>query len=78
MELEDQKISQKKKQLNSFGRYSSMAIQMMVIIAGGSLGGLQLDKWTDTKFPYFTLSLSVISVALAVYFAIKDVIKLNK
>lgn len=55
-----------------------MAVQMMVIIVGGSLGGLQLDKWTGAKFPYFTLSLSVISVALAVYFAIKDVIKFNK
>ncbi len=55
-----------------------MAIQMMVIIAGGSLGGLQLDKWTGTKFPFFTLSLSVISVALAVYLAIKDVIRFNK
>jgi predicted membrane chloride channel (bestrophin family) len=55
-----------------------MAIQMMVIIAGGSLGGLQLDKWMENKFPYFTLSLSVVSVALAVYLAIKDVIRFNK
>ena len=78
MELENQKLSPKKNRLNNYGRYSSMAIQMMVIIAGGSLGGLQLDKWTGTKFPFFTLSLSVISVALAVYLAIKDVIRFNK
>lgn len=78
MELENQKTSQKKSRLNSYGRYSSMAFQMMAIIAGGSLGGLQLDKWIGNKFPFFTLSLSVISVALAVYFAIKDIININK
>lgn len=78
MELENQKLSPKKNRLNNYGHYSSMAIQMMVIIAGGSLGGLQLDKWMENKFPYFTLSLSVVSVALAVYLAIKDVIRFNK
>lgn len=78
MELEPQKLLNKKKQLNNYAKYSSLAIQMAAIITIGSLGGLKLDKWTNTNFPYFTLSLSVISVALAVYFAIKDVIKFNK
>jgi len=55
-----------------------MAFQMMIIIAAGSLGGLKLDQWIGTKFPFFTLSLSIISVALAIYFAIKDIIRFNK
>ncbi len=78
MESENPNLLKKKKQLNSYARYSSLAIQMAVIITVGSLGGLELDKWVDNKFPYFTLSLSIISVALAVYFAIKDVIRFNK
>jgi len=55
-----------------------MALQMIVIITLGSFGGLKLDKWIGLEFPVFTLSLSVISVALAVYVAIKDVIRFNK
>lgn len=55
-----------------------MAFQMMVIITAGSLGGLKLDQWLELEFPAFTLSLSVLSVALAVYFAIKDILKINK
>ncbi|NCO55892.1 MAG: AtpZ/AtpI family protein [Bacteroidetes bacterium] len=71
-------MSNKKKQLNNYAKYSSLAVQMAVIITAGSLGGLKLDQWMANKFPYFTLSLSIISVALAVYFAIKDIIKFNK
>ncbi|OFX28701.1 MAG: hypothetical protein A2X08_01565 [Bacteroidetes bacterium GWA2_32_17] len=78
MESENPKLSNKKKQFNNYAKYSSLAVQMAVIITAGSLGGLKLDQWMANKFPYFTLSLSIISVILAVYFAIKDIIKFNK
>jgi len=51
---------------------------MAIIICVGTFGGLYLDKWLMFKFPVFTLSLSIISVILAVYYAIKDLIKINK
>jgi len=78
MESENPKLSRKKKQLNNYAKYSSLAFQMMFIITLGSLGGLKLDQWLRFEFPFFTLSLSVISVGLAVYLAIKDIIKFNK
>jgi predicted MFS family arabinose efflux permease len=52
-----------------------MAIQMAAIIVGGVLGGIQLDKWLALKFPIFTLVLTLVSVFLAMYYFIKDVIK---
>jgi predicted MFS family arabinose efflux permease len=52
-----------------------MAVQMAAIIVGGVLGGIKLDKWLALKFPAFTLSLTLLSVFLAIYYFIKDVIK---
>ena len=78
MESENPNQSQKKKQLNNIARYSSMAFQMMIIIVVGTFGGLKLDRWLEIEFPVFTLILSLLSVALAIYLAIKDIININK
>jgi len=64
-----------KKQLNNYAKYSGMAVQMAAIIVGGVLGGIQLDKWLALKFPVFTLVLTLLSVFLAMYYFIKDIIK---
>lgn len=50
-------------------------MQMAIIIGGGMFGGYQLDKLTKWEFPLFTLLLSLSSVALAIYIAIKDFLK---
>lgn len=55
-----------------------MGIQMMAIIVIGSMGGLKLDQWLKLKFPIFTLILSLASVAIAIYLAIKDITRFNK
>lgn len=64
-----------KNQLSDYARYSSIAIQMLVIIAGGIFGGFKLDEYLDFKFPIFTVVFSFVSVALAIYISIKDFIK---
>jgi len=51
---------------------------MGAIIVLGTFGGKWLDTFVDIKFPVFTLTFSVLSVFLAVYYAIKDIIKFNK
>ncbi len=53
-------------------------MQMAVIIVGGTFGGKWLDSFINIKFPVFTLIFSILSVFLAVYYAIKDIIKINK
>lgn len=52
-----------------------MGIQMAVIIALGVWGGRSLDKYFLTKFPAFTLILSLLSVVGGIYWAVKDIIK---
>ncbi len=61
--------------LNSYAKYSSIAVQMLVIIGIGVGGGVLLDKWIGIKFPIFTILLSFFSVGTAIYISIKDFIK---
>jgi len=61
--------------LNDYARYSSIALQMLVIIVLGVVGGYLLDKWIGLKFPVFTVLFSIISVAAAIYVVIKDLLK---
>jgi len=64
-----------KNNMNSYAKYSSLAFQMVAIIMIGVFGGLKLDQFLNLKFPLFTLVLSLLSVILAIYYAIKDFIK---
>lgn len=65
----------KRPPLESYARYSSLAFQMFAIIGLGIYGGIKLDQWLKNRFPVFTLLLSVISVAAAIYTAVKDLLK---
>jgi F0F1-type ATP synthase assembly protein I len=62
------------KNLKDYARYSGLAIQMLVIILAGVWGGLKLDAWLKLK-PLFTIALTIISVVMAIYFAIKDLLR---
>ena len=64
-----------KSSLPEYARYSSLGLQMLVIIAGGIFGGYMLDKYLNFKFPLFTVMFSFLSVAFAIYYAIKDFIR---
>jgi F0F1-type ATP synthase assembly protein I len=66
-----------KNPLFNYARYSSIAIQMAVIIAVGVFGGFKLDGLLNTS-PLFTITLSMAGVAIAIYISIKDVIKPKK
>lgn len=73
---QQKKPSLPKKQLNSYAKYSIMGFQMGAIIFLGMFGGIKLDELLGLKkFPVFTLVLSLLSVFLAIYFAIKDFLK---
>lgn len=50
---------------------------MMAIIFIGVFGGIKLDNWLNLKFPIFTVTFSFISVGLAIYIAIKDLLKMK-
>ncbi|MBK9291441.1 MAG: AtpZ/AtpI family protein [Bacteroidetes bacterium] len=66
-------------QLKTYARYSAMAFQMLFIILAGVAGGWWADSATGWQFPLFTVVLSGLSVALAIYYATKDLLnKKNK
>lgn len=80
--MEDQQLQKKKnpeklpdKGLNSFGKYSGMAFQMIAIILVTTWGGIELDKHTKSDFPLFTIILSLLGVFAAIYTAVKDFLK---
>ena len=60
---------------NSYMRYASMGTQMLVIIGLGVFGGYYIDKYFAFKIPVFTLCLSLLSVAAAIYLSVKDFLK---
>ena len=68
-------IRPKKNQLDNYAKYSSIALQMLVVILVGVYGGYKLDGLININFPVFTIILSLISVSLAIYVAIRDFIK---
>ena len=76
MEKEPNKSqSQPKERLKFYFKYSGMAFQMIAIILLGVFGGKKLDEYMELKFPVFTLVLTLVSVFLAIYFVIKDLMK---
>ena len=66
---------EKRPPLESYARYSSLAFQMFAIIGLGIFGGVKLDQWLKVGFPVFTVLLSIISVAAAIYTAVKDLLR---
>jgi hypothetical protein len=52
-----------------------MAFQMFAIIGIGVFGGVKLDQWLKIGFPVFTVILSILSVAAAIYSVVKDLLK---
>lgn len=74
----NQLTGKKKKLLDNYARYSSIAFQMLIIILIGVFGGYKLDQWLQLKFPVFTVILSIIAVILSIYTVTKDLLKQGK
>jgi hypothetical protein len=66
---------EKKPPVNQFLKYSNQAIQMILVIVAGSLGGKYADAHFENAFPIFTLLGVIVSVFAALYLAVKDFLK---
>ncbi len=73
--LDQKNLNQKKQKFTDYARYTSIASQMIITMLAGVFGGMWLDKQLHWKFPVFTLVLTIVSVILSIYFAIKDFIQ---
>jgi len=68
------KDNNKKQDLSDFARYSNMGFQMLAIILLGVYAGYKLDHWLEMKFKVFTIVFTILSVFIAMYHAIKDLL----
>lgn len=73
----NKKSSNKPKQRNNFLRLSGVGVQMGVTIFLGAYAG----KWLDEKYPsdknWFTIGLTLLAVAIALYNVLRQVNKIN-
>ena len=65
----------KKKQLKSYARFSSLMIQMGIIIAGGAYLGKYLDLQSENQTPIFTIIFSLLAIFIALYISLKGMMK---
>ena len=64
-----------KKEFDNFIRYSSLAFEMMGIIALGTFAGFKIDQWMENEFKAFTLALMIISVIAAILYGTRNLLK---
>jgi ATP synthase protein I len=67
--------NQENRGLSNYTRYTGLGIQMIAIILITVWGGMKLDELFLLKTPIFTVVLSLLGVAAAIYTAIKDFIR---
>lgn len=61
--------------LKNYAKYSTLFIQMAIIIIGGVAAGFWLDKTLKFSIPICTILLSLLSVGVSIYLTVKDFIK---
>jgi F0F1-type ATP synthase assembly protein I len=61
--------------LKTYYRYSGIAVQMVVIMLISVWGGMKLDELSGTETPIFTIILSLLGVATAIYTSIKNLLR---
>ena len=74
----NQSLEKKKKSLDNYARYSSIAFQMLAIILVGVFGGIKIDGWLKLNAPVFTILFSILSVILAIYYVTRDLLRTGK
>ncbi len=60
-------------QYKAYLKYSSLAFQMLVVMAVAVWGGVKLDQLLNIKFPVFTLLFSISSLIGIIYYLIRSV-----
>jgi F0F1-type ATP synthase assembly protein I len=75
--MEDPQREIKRKQVNSYVRYTGLFFQMFVIIGAFAWAGSWLDDYQKTEQPYYTAGLALLGVVVAIYQVLKEVNQLN-
>ena len=71
-------MGKEKKNGSKFVKFSSLGVQMIVLIGGGALGGQLLDDKMQNEKPAFTIIFSLLGIFTSLYFVIREANKLSK
>lgn len=71
-------IKEQKERLNSYARFSGIAIQMVAIIAVGAYIGVKLDEKFPNKHNLYTLGFSLGAVIASIIYVIRRIIAASK
>ena len=66
-----------KKKLENYAKFSSLAIQMTVLIVLAAYGGKWLDEKQENETPVWTIVLILIAIFVSLYQVIRAVIKIS-
>ncbi|MDG2504594.1 MAG: AtpZ/AtpI family protein [Crocinitomicaceae bacterium] len=66
-----------RRKANKYVKFSSLGIQMGLIIFVFTKGGLWLDSYFETETPWYTVGLSLTGVIGSLSLIIREVIKMN-
>ena len=65
----------KRKQVNDYVKYSSIAFQMIATILIGVFVGVKLDEYFETDNSIFTLIFSMVFVLFGIFIGVRGIIK---
>ncbi|MBT8245488.1 MAG: AtpZ/AtpI family protein [Winogradskyella sp.] len=74
----EKQIKEQKERLNSYARFSGIAIQMIAIIAVGTYIGVKLDEKHPNKHNLYTLGFTLGSVIASIVYVIRRIIVVSK
>jgi hypothetical protein len=69
------KAESKKKALNAYGRYSSLAIQIVIVVIVFAWLGMKLDEVMEAETPGWTAGLTGVGIISALYYLYVSVTK---
>lgn len=76
--MKDTEKERELKEKNTYLKFSSIAIQMGVIIGGAAYGGSALDEHYKNETPVWTIVCSLAGIAIGLYLVIKEVVNISK
>ncbi|MFC3876152.1 AtpZ/AtpI family protein [Winogradskyella maritima] len=71
-------LKAQKDRLNSYARFSGIAIQMVAIIAVGTFVGVKLDERYPNENNLYTLGCVLFAVVASIVYVIRRIIALSK
>lgn len=67
-----------KKKINTYLKFTSIGLQMGILVTAAALGGRWLDEKQGNETPIWTLVLILLSIFASLYQIIREVIKMGK